>query len=513
MHVNALDLPEDSIVHADLCIVGAGAAGIAMAADWLQSKCPIVLLEAGGFELDDAIQDSYRAEIAGAPYLPLDATRLHYFGGTSNIWGGLCMRFDADDFLPRSWVPGSGWTIELADVEPFYAMAEKVLQICTAGPRGAARSRDPTAAGRPLPFDPGRITSKLCHYSPPTRLGPRYKDELVRSRNVRLFTAAKVLEIVANEALTEVDSIRFTTPDRRTHAVRARHYVLACGAIENARLLLASNRQHAAGLANWHDQVGRYFMDHPSVITGAHLHLRTARPMQHYWHEFQATRPRAMLCLTAEQRRAHQILNCTVELDPNGGGSVSEPPWRHRRPDSRTFLSIWKQSEAANAAGGLPTADPVTRTTEMSFQCEPAPNPDSRVLLSGERDLFGMPRVRLDWRVGDLESRTVYKMCELLRRETRRARIGDVIAADWLPRDARSLRQFMVEAGFHPMGTTRMHSDPRHGVVDRNCRVHGLSNLWIAGASVFTTGSAAHPTLTLVALALRLSQHLKTHFD
>jgi choline dehydrogenase-like flavoprotein len=134
------------------------------------------------------------------------------------------------------------------------------------------------------------------------------------------------------------------------------------------------------------------------------------------------------------------------------------------------------------------------------------------VLLDGERDALGMPRIRLDWRLTDLDRRSLLRTHEALAKEFGRTGLGRIQIEAWLQDDKAGWSD-ELSGGYHPMGTTRMADDPRRGVVDRHCRVHGLTNLYVAGSSVFPTGGSANPTLTIVALALRLAEHLKAELS
>lgn len=142
----------------------------------------------------------------------------------------------------------------------------------------------------------------------------------------------------------------------------------------------------------------------------------------------------------------------------------------------------------------------------MTTRIEPAPNPDSRVVLVGDRDELGLQRVALDWRLSEADKRNVRQTLELFGAEIGRAGIGrpkilyEEDDSGW-PED--------LGGGEHLMGTTRMSDDPKQGVVDRHCRVHGMANLFVAGSSVFPTAGGATPTLMIVALAIRLADHLK----
>ncbi|CAN5189949.1 GMC family oxidoreductase [soil metagenome] len=512
MHTDARTLPNGSLIEGDLCIVGAGAAGISMALEWIGSGRTVLLLEGGGFDYDPAMQDLYRGEIVGLPYYPLHAARLHYFGGTTGHWAGFCSTFDPIDFERREWVPYSGWPFDRGALDPFYARAQRVLEL---GPyeyaAGDWQRRDPELV--PMALDERAMWTKMWQFSAPTRFGTRYRNDIVGARNVHLYTYANVCEVEANEPLTAVEGLRVRTLDGTEHRVRARHYVLACCSIQNARLLLASNRRAPAGLGNAHDLVGRFFMEHIEM-PGGNLMLAAPRAakMKMYGMQFGTTKARGELALTAAVQREQRILNGTVSLAPGAMGEMAPSTFQWATPELLEAFRVWEARGRVDPPPfdfSEPPAAAPPRFFHLATRQEQAPNPDSRVTLSSERDALGMLRVKLDWRLTELDRRSFRVFYEVMGRELGRSDAGRVQILDWVLSDERTWPS-NLSGGWHHMGTTRMHENPRQGVVDANCRVHGLGNLYVAGASVYPTGGAANPTLTLVALSLRLSDHLKT---
>lgn len=505
------------MLEGDLCIVGAGAAGLSMALERVNSPLKVLLLEGGGFDLEPEMQDLYRGDIIGQPYFPLHAARLHYFGGTTGHWAGFCSTYDAIDFEKRSWVPHSGWPIRRDELDPFYARAQRVLEL---GPYEYDADdwikRDKELA--PLPLNPDVVWTKMWQFSPPTRFGNKYRDAIVNARNVHLYTHANVCEVEANDGLTAVQGLRVRTLEGKEYHARARHYVLACSTIQNARLLLASNRRATAGLGNAHDLVGRYFMEHLEM-PGAELVLakpQSAR-MKIYAFQYGLTKARGEMALSAEVQREHGILNGTASLEPGALGEEVKSTFQFWTPQLvRAFMAWekggrigpppWASTERPSVPSGPP---PPPRFFHLATRQEQAPNPDSRVTLSAEKDALGMPRAKLDWRLTELDKRSIRTFYKLLGQEVGRSEVGRVQIRDWLLSDDRTWPSFL-SGGWHHMGTTRMHADPKQGVVDANCRVHGLGNLYVAGPAVYPTAGSANPTLTLVALSLRLSDHLKT---
>lgn len=512
MHTDARTLEDGSLIEGDLCIVGAGAAGISLAMEWLGRKEKVILLESGGFTYEPQMQALNRGESLGDPYqVPLEAARLRYFGGTMGHWGGWCAPLDEIDLAKREWVPHSGWPIGREDLNPFYARSQAYVEL---GPfeydAAFYEAQDPLR--QRLPFDRRQVLTKMWQFSPPTRFGRKYREPITNAENVHLYTYANAVEIEANESVSQVTGIRVRTTTGSTLRVQARHYALACGSIQNARLLLCSNGQAPAGLGNDRDLVGRYFMEH-FELGGAQLILETPAALSLYQHKF--TQPRLAsgeLGLTPEMQRRHRVLNGTASFRP---GSFPE--------EMRSFFLRFSQDnygEVLRDDGGessdrriprsraTPASLDARRDYQLHTRAEQAPNPDSRVVLSDERDMLGMLQADLDWRLTEQDKRSIRVLFEVLAREFGRTGLGRLQILDWLLEDDTYWPPFL-SGGFHHMGTTRMHDDPSQGVVDTNCRVYGLENLFVAGAGAFTTSGAPNPTLTVIALTLRLSDHLK----
>src|SRR6185503_14377540 len=379
-HIDARTLENGSVIEGDLCIIGAGAAGITLALEWIGATQKVLLLEGGGFEYDPKMQDLYRGTNVGLPYYPMEAARLHYFGGTTGHWAGFCSTFDTNDFETRPWVPFSGWPIARADLDSYYARAHPLLDL---GPYeyDAEQWRRRTPALVPLPLDPRVAWTKMWQFSRPTRFGTRYRDAILRAKNVHLYTHANVCEIHANESATAVDSLRVRTLEGKEHRVRARRYVLACCTIQNARLLLASNARASMGLGNANDLVGRYFMEHLEMPSGQ-LELTGPRvpAMTMYAFEWGRTKARGELAVSAEQQREHAMLNATVSLSPGRLGEQAQSTFEAIPPRRVQSMRAPERPAADTGSGDVaPTAGPAQRVFDLLTRQEQAPNPDSRV--------------------------------------------------------------------------------------------------------------------------------------
>ena len=508
MHIDARTLENGTEIQGDICIVGSGAAGISMALEWIDTPYKVILLEGGGFDYDPKVQDLYNGKNTGQRYYPLISSRLHYFGGTTGHWAGMCSPYDPIDFKQRDWVPHSGWPITRDDLDPFYARANPILEL---GPyrydMDYLRTVNP---GKTLPLDEKVIRNKMWQFSPPTQMGKKYRDDIVKAKNIHLYTYANLTNIIANEEVKTIASIEVKNHEGKTHRVKAQHYVLACGAIQNARILLASNQQAPNGLGNDNDLVGRYFMEHIEIIS-AQLVLNKPYDLDLYgfatnnW-----VRPKAEFGITDAVQEEQKMLNGTISPTPMALTKSQKPMidvWTSEDP-REAEKNLWDNFKDYMdlPEGSNPNNAPVF---ELFTRMEQAPNPKSRIMLDTEKDGLGVPRVKLHWDLTELDKYSMRKIYEIFGVEVAKAGIGRVKMYDflWEANDAEMLNT--LGGGWHHMGTTKMHNDPKQGVVDANCKVHGLSNLFVAGSGCCTTAGAPNPTLNLVALSLRLSDHLK----
>lgn len=523
----AIEAPE--AVTADVAIVGSGAAGQAAARRLLARGRSVVLIESGGFDHDPASADLNRGDIIGQPYHPLEHSRLRFFGGTTAIWGGRCAEFDAIDFERRDWVPHSGWPFGAEEIRSYLAEARSILGVngVDSGrmPRPSLMQRlsSEELAVRWWSFDPkfDRFTIDRAR-------------DLQDDQRCTLLVNATVREVMLASDKGAVERLDVRTPSGRTIDVRARHYILAAGGIENPRILLASNSVVPHGIGNHYDLVGRYFMEHPHARGGRLV----GKADWHWLSAFAKQRVNGVEispAITPAEglQRREGLLNTALTLavrQPEGGNHpLAKRAYlhvKHRTAPTRTGRSMWKATkQLVRGYTGLTGPFHPWLMRRMSgldlaivIRAEQAPNPDSRVRLSGEKDAIGMPRVALDWRLSAIDVDSVAGLVAALDRESRRLGLGQVEPASWLAHpDKRWVSDELISAhpigGFHHMGTTRMASDPRRGVTDGWGRVHGLPNLHIAGSSLFPTGGWANPTLTILALSLRIADGIARELE
>ena len=506
-------------IEADLCIIGAGAAGITLARELSGSGVRVCILESGGLEYEPEIQALHEGlDVGFQEGSTVGQSRLRFLGGTTNHWVGHCAPYGEMDFEVRPWIPHSGWPIRKKDLDPYYQAAQALLEI---GPYRYNLAEFPVMKNKVPAFDPRRVVPRVWQMSPPTRFGTRYRRDLEQAHNVRVYLHANVTELETSKNASRVHVARIRTLDGQTGLARAKYFVLACGGIENARILLLSNRAEPKGLGNRHDLVGRFYMDHLRVEGAAIAFVENDRVFEALLGDFRdgGVRYEPLLCPADESQRRNETLNWCVQLSKMPETAEWAVAARDIRDDLRAGKwpdefgkKIWAVlSDLDSAAKGLARR---FRPTPLSFlgRCECAPNPDSRITLTTERDALGQNKAQRNWRITTHEKQTLRSAMRLLGEETGRLGLGRVKLPEWLLQDNNDWPGDLWGGGIHHEGTTRMASDPRKGVVNSNCRVHTVENLYVAGSSVFPTSGYTHPTLTVGALTLRLAQHLKGLF-
>ncbi len=524
---DATPLADGTTLEAEVCIVGAGAAGITIARELGGAGVRTCLLESGGMDAAPAPWVPGDVEPGGVPHAPLGDARAQGFGGTTSRWTGWCRPLDAIDFEARPWVARSGWPFDAAHLAPYYARAQPLVGL---DGRGYATREWERAGARPLPTDGCRLASTMFRCSPPTHFGREHRDEIERSSAVRVYLHASVVGLERDEGGRLVAAVRARTRAGATVRVRARHVVLAAGGIENARLLLDSSDGRRAPIGNAHDLVGRHFMEHPHWWGGAleppadvtplalYLVPHTARPAE-------VREAVGALALGERVQREEGLLNGAVRLVERAAWQT-HPSYdlpapaaaralvaavRARGPAGRVLREL-----AGAAAGPVDIAAVMARRAAAGRRppmriairafIEQAPDPESRVVLSPRRDALGRRLPLLRWRLGEAERRTARRLLALVRDALDGAGLG---RAELRPIHDGARWDPSLVGGAHHMGTTRMHASPREGVVDEHGRVHEIGNLHVAGSSVFPTGGHANPTLTIVALSLRLADRLR----
>ncbi|MCC2976469.1 GMC family oxidoreductase [Sphingomonas sp. PL-96] len=489
----------------------------------------MLLLESGGEGIEREVEQlNANATVTGLDY-PLQASRLRYIGGTTNHWSGHCYRFLDRDFAPRPGIANTGWPIGLADVAGYLPEASKRVLFRDDLVDWSPERWRHRLGTKGWPLDPELFETRLTFVAPinpqtGNRTFARYAPPVTKAPNIRFLHHANVTELVGSAEGTRIEEATVRTLAGTETSVRARLFVLAAGGVENARVLLASRRPFATGLGNGHDQVGRYFTDHVVIYQDFARNPAVAMDRLMAFQDYpDGTHTVSHFLLTDAALRREGIddvfLRVTPVYDPlTAGGAAAKGIQDSLAQGSAGSIRAEDLSTAighpVDTAGwavdrGYCRAEPTLY--RVAARLEPRPVADSRVTLTDRRDAVGMPILNLHWTLAEEGKRSLHRSLLLFGQEAGRRGLGR-LRLSYDPKA--SWPTFPeLDIGYHHTGTTRMSADPRQGVVDRNCRVHGVGNVYVAGSSVFPTAGSGSPTMMLTALALRLADHIKQeHF-
>ncbi|MGF1642632.1 MAG: GMC oxidoreductase [Thiotrichales bacterium] len=537
------------MVKTDVCVIGAGPAGMTLAHEFLGKGLRVAVLESGGTKPEKQADDLSKGELGGVLDQALHDVHARQVGGTANHWiikmadkrnGFRHTPLDAIDFEPRDHIPHSGWPITREQLDPYYG---RVHQVCEIGACEYAADYWREAIASPL-LDAGEaLQSSVFTFGATHFFTHDWPDQFARSNEIDLYTHATVVELLTDDEGQQVTRAVVRVPGGNEILFEAQEFVIAAGGFDTARLLLSSNRRHPNGLGNQHDVVGRYYIDHGVVLHGYFYPSDPALMRKLAFYDLRLVAGASILgkfALSEETRRRERLRNLGAmifpkprDIDQDAFDSLQQIAWAlhgRRWPSdlSEKILNIargWRylahvfyqrfRHDAGLmpglAQGGwsrLPDLERRFSRLELISLTEQTPNPNNRVTLIDDRDALGCRRIKahMDWNPEDLDS--IRRTERLLVESLREAGFGR-----FEPHSADGEIAFYSRTAHHIMGTARMSDDPRFGVVDRDCRVHGVANLHIASSAVFTTGGYANPTLTILALAIRLADTLKARLD
>lgn len=541
MKIDARSLPVDEVLETQVCIVGAGPAGITLALEFANQNFQVCLVESGGFDYDEETQSLLEGVVVGDPYPPLHEGRRRQFGGASHWWGApnshkdagfRCIPLDPIDFEQRDWIPYSGWAIARSDLDPYYERAHK---LCKIGPFTYEPEDWEDKRAVRLPFKSDRMTTRISQFGSKTPFTEEYREIINQSKNITTLLYANVVEIETDENTQAVSRLRIACLSNKQIWLKAKVVILATGGLENTRLLLASNRQQPAGLGNQNDLVGRYFMDRPILSAKLIPFDRRLFDMTALYDIYNVKGVPIMgwVKLTPEVMRQERLLNNGAQLFPRSLAHQREATLALRSlvksirdgkspKDLLENLGVALRGADYIASAGfwsairklpslqrgdwsyLPYEKRRFSEFEIFYQMEQAPDPNNRVMLSSERDRLGQPKTEVNWRLNRIDIDNARRVQEIWAEEFAKAGYGKLEFA----KEGEPLK-FEKLAMYHHMGTTRMHVSPKQGVVDANCQVHGVPNLFIASCSVFPTAGYSNPTLTILALSIRVADYVK----
>ena len=522
MIIDAIGAIESSY-SADVAIVGAGAAGITVADELDRAGHSVILIESGGQQISRSAQSLNRAAALGLRSFSAAASRFRCFGGSTARWGGQCRPLDAIDFDANHNQSETGWPFSLAELEPYYQRAAEICNL----PRSFSDTPWLHA------HDDCGLDKITYQFAYPRNFGEIYRTTFRDSSNIRVLLNATIAGIKLDKNGNRVSHLCARAKNGNETRIRANSIVLAGGGIENARLLLASNDIARNGIGNSNDLVGRYFNDHPYAFIGE---LRTtdaeadtiANQFTLRDYDRVGLDQESLLALTLNDakvmsgalnkcalyfvRRAYY--KSTADYYSRAGVSLNYVVDLLRRSESLDRPLMPEILEIAKGMGSILTTAAravehvirPTRTFSARVVMTARPHADSRVTLGKQRDRFGVPLPRVNWKLHQADRDGLIALMAAAKEYFASHKLGNLIEIPW---DERSGWPRGMTGGKHHMGTTRMHKNPDMGVVDADSRVHEVDNLFVAGSSVFPTGGYANPTLTIVALAVRLADRLK----
>ena len=508
MELDARRLLREVELEADICIVGAGPAGISLAREFIGSNVNVLILESGGLKPDERVQELNEGLVVGDPYAGLRKTRYRRVGGTTHIWntlvrgkiGAKYVPLDPWDFEEREDVPYSGWPFDLSHLEPFYVRAQN---LCGLGPFAYdVEQWSDWQSGHLTLEEP--LTTRVYQFGVSRLFTRVYLRDIIESRNVRLCHNITLCQLETEGKRRSVVGAKAACLSGRHLRVRATHYVLAAGAIENARILLLSGGNPRDAFGNRYGWVGRCLMEHPRdhalMLLPASPKLFDEAGFYDAHEASDGTIVGGRIALEAQGIQRARLPNASITLLPSGK-SPRSTTGAAARLHTRIlgFLGLHQQmhgygwSRNANAKRNFDVF-------RLLVNAEQRPNPENKIVLSKQRDPLGVPQVEMHWRWREDEQTDLERLRMVIASSLEASGLGKVTIATGMRPDPNA---------HHHAGTTRMHSNPRSGVVNSDGRVHGMDNLYVTGGSVFPTAGFANPTLTIVALALKLADHLK----
>ena len=572
MLIDARTLSAGATIETEVCIIGAGPAGLTLAQEFLGKDFRVCLLETGGLEPDDEIQSLSSGEVVG-DYTGLEVSRRRQVGGMSNEWtielseierGVRYTPLDEIDFEQRDGIPYSGWCLSRETLEPYYQRAQAAAEV---GPFAYDADTWEDAEALRLPIPGGRVQTSMFQFGNRNVFTTTYRERVIQSSNVHLYTYGTAIELESDDTAQTVKRVRVACLSGNQFWIAARIFIVSSGAVESARLLLLSNGVKPNGIGNDHDVVGRFFMDHPFICTGEFTPADRQLFNQTSLYDrrvVDGTQVMAKLALTSQTLRQEQLLNICSKIFPRYPVYQTEAARAIKKMFMSQYMELKQSSQSesvrslrlltkaitqggkspqemarllASVGTGLGdilkatyravVIDPLQpnipadmarcgwsewKDKDKKFSyfevwslAEQSPDPENRLTLSDQSDRLGCRKAKLQWRWSDSDAERIRRAQEILAEDIGRSGLGE-LKLYWRDGDKPMM---MSPTAHHHMGTTRMHNDPKQGVVDANCQVHGVSNLFIASSAVFPTGGYANPTLTVLALAIRIADRVK----
>ncbi|MBE9228704.1 GMC family oxidoreductase [Phormidium sp. LEGE 05292] len=555
MFIDAETLEDKSIFNSDIAVVGAGPAGIVTALELAKSGYEVALIESGRLDFSEAIQKLGEASYYDPKvHAPMTECTRRQVGGTSIIWGGRCLPYDPVDFDKRDYIPYSSWPVTYEELEPYF---QKACDYFFCGKAEFDINNISTIKQKSivpgLP-DEETMTSTLERWSLPTNFGKEYHQELKQYERIKLLYGLTCTEIETNDSGNQVEVIQAKTLGGKTIRIKAEKFILAGGALNSTRLLLASDKKHPGGIGNHSGLLGRFYMGH---LSGDIATVRFTTPPQETVFGFDRDSDniylRRRFSFTREFLHEKQLTNIVAWLgspkfnEPSHGNGILSLAYlaltapvlgnyltstaiknslvgKDKAIYQAHLMNVLKDfgklvSFIPNFAYGrfvakrkIPALFVYSAANEypLHYHSEQIPNFDSTVSLSNDTDELGMRRLNIDLRCTPQDIDSVVRAHQYWDEHLRKHGCGYL---KYLTDDPEASVWEQAGDGFHQVGTTRMSENPSDGVVGKNCNIHGVDNLFVASSSNFVTSGQANSTFMIVVFALKLVDHLKANLS
>ena len=531
----------------DVCIIGSGPAGLTIARELSRSGQRVCILESGGQKLEADAQDLNKGMVdspQGYREQTLREGRRRQFGGSAHLWNHELrgestqhiryVSFDEIDFEHRDWIPESGWPFDRSALLPFYEHAQ---EICGIGSFEVLKQTALAETNHLQPWTTERLESAISQFGSSDIFLDTYRQVLSKDTQVTIILHAVLLEFEMDSLSRTITGAQVAGANGKNFTVQAKRFILAAGGLENARILLLQEKLQPGGLGNQNDMVGRCYMDHPSLTLGTltpHSTTTFAKAAFYDQHNVAGHSIMGKLHIRPEIMRREKMLNICAVLVPHFKNLRSNIPDVLRQLFTKGPRFIWqhfggKQTENYSAPANGEAHQSMRQRLLQGYygECfcgwsrlnalenrfnefgvrslvEQSPDRSNRIVLQEERDGYNQRKTKVIWRWNEVDLRSIRRAQEIFAGEL--ASFGRFTP---VPENA-GPQPRLFYSPHHFMGTTRMHTDPKNGVVNADGRVHDVSNLYVAGSSVFPTSGFANPTFTMIALALRLAKHLQT---
>jgi len=536
----------------DLCIIGSGHSALPIALNLVNSNINICIIPGGSNRISNILQSTYDGK-TNIKNNSLQKHRLRVIGGTSKIWGGRCLPLKDIDFKTRGYVKNSGWPIKKEELEKYYKKTASFLDI--GDPDFDCMSLKSKFTYLIEGFNNQNVTTnEIEKFSLPTDFSKKFKKKLIASNDITIFDNSSLIEIEYNKKNNSVNKFYCKSLNGNNFTITATNYVLAAGGIENARILLHRfnfSRKYTCG--NKYNNVGKYFMSHFSGIIGKIIFEKNIKVNNSYEFCKKNVYSRRRISISNNAQLKNKILNFSAFLhhspieDPTHKDGLLSlifilknlryfshriPPEYSKSLSSARFdlkyyfphiknifidlykliptlLYIFKKRFIDRRK--LPSIITGISNNELfiHYHVEHEPLKSNYIKLSDDYDIFGLKKVYVHLSPSKKDIQSIITSHKIIDKELKKQKKGKLL---FIYKDQIQAIKNQIGFGGHLIGTTRMSNNYMTGVVDKNCKIHGMNNFYVAGSSVFPTGGEANPVFTIIALSLRLSEHLREKY-